>query len=216
MTTGTSPDWNDRYARHDTPWDTGRPSTQLRQWLTELAIAPCRVLEIGCGTGINAVYLAQQGFQVTAVDTAALAIEAARQRAQQAGVDVDFFVADLLVPLQQQPFWDGRPFILVFDRGVYHAVRRVDLKQFTRMLQAVAAPGALYLVLAGNANEAWEGEGPPRVEADTLCRELTCGFDLVALRECRFDVTQIGGQAARPLAWSAVLRRRPPGDSPDS
>jgi hypothetical protein len=45
--TGTSPDWNDRYARHDTPWDTGRPSTQLRQWLTELAIAPCRALEIG-------------------------------------------------------------------------------------------------------------------------------------------------------------------------
>jgi len=199
--------WNDRYARQDKPWDTGRPSSELRRLINELAIAPCRVLEIGCGTGTTAVDLARQGYDVTAVDVAPLAIEAARGRARQEGVRVAFALADLLAPLAEQAFWDNRPFPLVFDRGVYHALRRVDLDSLLRTIRDVTAKGGFYIVLAGNANESFEGEGPPRVRADELCGELASGFELVQLREFRFDASEAGGRRVRPLAWSAVLRR---------
>lgn len=199
--------WNDRYARQDQPWDTGRPSRELCRLLEQFDVAPSRALEFGCGTGTNATYLAGQGFRVTAVDIAPVAIEAARARALQAGVEATFHVADLLTPIDEQPFWEGVPFPLVFDRGVYHALRRIDVERFTDNVRRATAPDGLYIVLAGNANESHEGEGPPRVHAAQLCDELSDGFHLVQLREFRFDSSTADGRRIRPLAWSVVLRR---------
>src|SRR5262245_65285002 len=89
-------DWNDRYRDGNLPWDTGRPSPELERLLSRNTIHPCRALEIGCGTGTNSVWLAQQGFDVTSVDVAPLAVERAGQRATSAGVKVRFLVANVL------------------------------------------------------------------------------------------------------------------------
>src|SRR5262245_13411336 len=105
-------DWNDHYRNGHMPWDTGTPSSELQRVLSAKAIQPSRALEIGCGTGTNCVWLAQQGFDVTGVDVASLAIEQAQQRAQAAGVQVRFEVADVL----QLPDL-GEPFGFFFDRG---------------------------------------------------------------------------------------------------
>jgi SAM-dependent methyltransferase len=162
------------------------------------------VLEIGCGTGTNALFLASKGFDVTAFDLAPLAIEKAKARAQQAGAKIRFFVGDA-VKLPDL----GAPFDLVFDRGVYHHMRRVDLKGFRDAIARQCAPGGHYLTLAGNANEIDpEEKGPPRVHAHDLCAELAPAFDLVQLREFRFDGVVIEGVEVRPLAWSALLRRK--------
>jgi len=90
--------WEERYQKCDTPWETGQPSSELQRVLAEAAIQPCRALELGCGTGASAVWLAQQGFDVTAFDLSPLAIDRARQRANEAGVRVIFLVADVLKP----------------------------------------------------------------------------------------------------------------------
>ncbi len=76
-------------------------------------------MELGCGTGTNGVWLAQQGFEVTGVDVAPLAVEQAQQRASDAGVKAQFVVGDVL----ELPELGG-PFGFFFDRGCYHAVRR--------------------------------------------------------------------------------------------
>jgi SAM-dependent methyltransferase len=202
----TSPDWNERYAQRTTPWDTGRPSSELERILRERAIPRGRALELGCGSGTNAVFLAVQGFDVTGVDLSPLAIEEARARADEAGVNVALLVADLL----ELPDL-GPPFPFVFDRGVYHAVRREDLAGFLDTLSRVTAPGGTYLTLAGNANEIRPGEGgPPRVSAEEICRELAPLMDLIQLREIRFDAALIDGKPERPLAWSALFRRKQP------
>ena len=65
--------WEERYRKGETPWDTGHPSTELQRVIREEKIRPCRAIELGCGTGNNAVWLAQQGFDVTAVDLSSLA-----------------------------------------------------------------------------------------------------------------------------------------------
>ena len=72
--------WNERYAKGDTLRETGQLSSELERVVAELPIRPCRALELGCGTGASAVWLAQQGFDVTALDLSPLAIERARQR----------------------------------------------------------------------------------------------------------------------------------------
>ena len=205
-------DWNERYAQRTTPWDTGRPSGELQRILREREIPRGRALELGCGTGTNAVFLAQQGFEVTAVDISSLAIEQARIKAAEAGVDVALLAADL-VELPDL----GPPFPLVFDRGVYHTVRRDNLAGFLDTLSrvttqsAAGTPGGTYLTLAGNANEFREGElGPPRVSAEEICRELGELMELVQLREIRFDETLIDDKLERALAWSALFRRKRP------
>jgi SAM-dependent methyltransferase len=81
-----------RYFR--APWDIG-----AREELVSLVdggrIKPCRAIDLGCGTGANAIYLAQRGFEVTGVDFAESAIEKAKMRAQDADVKVEFIVDDL-------------------------------------------------------------------------------------------------------------------------
>jgi SAM-dependent methyltransferase len=201
-------DWNQRYRDGQTPWDSGVASQEMQRVLREYAIGPRRTLEIGCGTGTNAVCLAQQGFDVTAVDLVPLAIERAVERATAAGVQVDFRVANVLDPADVSRL-ASEPFPFVFDRGVYHALRQENLAAFLDALTRLTSGGSLYLLLAGNANDPVKTEqGPPRVHAHELAAELHPVFDVVQLREFRFDGVTADGEALNPLAWSALLRRK--------
>jgi methyl halide transferase len=192
--------WEERYRAGQAPWDTGRPSSELERTVAEERIAPCRAFELGCGTGANAVWLAQQGFDVTAVDISPLAIERARQRAAAAGVNVRFLQADVL----NLPDL-GAPCRFYFDRGCYHVVRRENADGFVQALERITEPGTVGLILTGNAREPHD-PGPPVVDEATIRRELGRVFDIVRLREFRFDVTP--GVDVAFLGWSCLLRRR--------
>jgi ubiquinone/menaquinone biosynthesis C-methylase UbiE len=196
----TKEDWNNRYGEQNTPWDTGRPSTELARVLDTGVIPAGRTLELGCGSGTNAVYLAKRGFTVTAVDLSSLALEQASQRAKQAGVEVTWVEGDVtkLPDL-------GPPFDFVFDRGCYHGVRRSNLAGFLETLRRVTGSGSKYLVLAGNANEPHE-VGPPQVHEHELRQELGGLFTFDDLREFRFDEN---GDVPGFLAWSCLLTRKP-------
>jgi cyclopropane fatty-acyl-phospholipid synthase-like methyltransferase len=76
------------------PWDMG-PREELVQLVDSKRITPCRAIDLGCGTGSNAVFLAQHGFDVTGVDYASSAIEKAKRKATTAKVEVEFVVDDL-------------------------------------------------------------------------------------------------------------------------
>lgn len=193
--------WNERYEKGDTPWETGQPSSELNRVLAEVPIRPCRALELGCGTGSSAVWLAQQGFEITALDLSPQAIEKARQRAEAAGVNVRFLVADVLNPPPEL----ANPFDFFFDRGCYHVVRRDDPEAYVRTLCRLTGPKALGLVLAGNAREPHD-PGPPVVREEEIRKELGSHFDLVHLREFRFDPND--AVPMRFLGWSCLLRRR--------
>ncbi len=195
-------DWTAHYQSGTPPWETGQPSLELARVIREEKIEPCRVIDLGCGSGINAVWLAQQGFDVTGVDVTPLAIERARQRADDAGVKVRFVIDDVLKLHETY-----QPFPFFFDRGCYHAVRDPDVQAYLSTLERITVPGSLGLVLAGNAREpAPAGQGPPVVSEAELRSELGSRFEVVRLREFRFDA--IGHEGRAPLAWSCLLRRR--------
>jgi SAM-dependent methyltransferase len=191
--------WDERYRIGDTPWNTGRPDDELQRVLAEEKIRPCRAVELGCGTGTNALWLARQGFDVTAVDISPLAVERARERASAAGVAVRFLVADVLEPLAL-----SGPFGFFFDRGCYHVVRRLNVQRYLDTVEHITARGAQGLVLAGNAREPLD-PGPPVVSEEELRIEWGRAFEIVKMREFRFDADLPGGE--RPLAWSCLLRR---------
>jgi SAM-dependent methyltransferase len=188
--------WEERYRSGDTPWDTGKPSSELQRVLAAENIRPCRAIELGCGTGTNAVWLAQQGFDVTAVDLSSQALS--RARAASEGAKVNFVCADVLnLP-------DLGTFDFCFDRGCYHVVRRTDMHGYQHTLQRLSHAGTVALVLAGNAREPHD-PGPPVVDERQIREELGQGFEIVWLREFRFD--QVEGVGLQFLGWSCFLRR---------
>ena len=190
--------WEERYRSGDTPWDTGMPSSELQRVVAAENIRPCRAIELGCGTGTNAVWLAQQGFDVTAVDLSAQALSRARARAASEGAKVSFLCADVLnLP-------DLGSFDFFFDRGCYHVVRRIDVQSYQQTLRQLTHAGTVGLVLAGNAREPHE-PGPPVVDEREIREELGQVFEIVWLREFRFD--QVEEVGLRFLAWSCFLRR---------
>jgi SAM-dependent methyltransferase len=197
------PDWSARYAQDEIPWDRHSSISLLDRVLQEWDIRPCRVMDMGCGTGTTAIHLAQKGFEVLAFDLVPRAIDLAREKARPLGVNVEFRVADF-----RRTMGFGEPFPFVFDSGLYHCVRRGMLGEWLTFLDQVTRPGSLWLTLAGNANEPPRGnQGPPRVRASELCVELESRFELIELRECRFENVD-NSHEPHPLAWSALMRRR--------
>ena len=182
-------------------WDTGRPSSELMKAVEGGTIRPCRTVELGCGTGTDSVYLAGKGFDVTAVDVAPTALRLAEEKGRKSGVQVRWILADVLRPPELEPF------DFVYDRGCYHALRRDHPAQYVAAVRRLTRPGSRVLILAGNANKDsyWRFAGPPRVKEEEIRGDFAEGFNLVWLREFRFDPVPPETQGA--LAWSVLLER---------
>jgi SAM-dependent methyltransferase len=192
------PDWDAQYRLGTPPWETGKPASELVKVLDEGILSPGTVLELGCGTGADAVLLARRGFEVTAVDSSPTAIERARER-----VDLD----DVLVRLVLADVFQFAPtagqFDLVYDAGFYHFIRRADLARFLDLLWRVTRPGSYYFALAGNVNET-AASGPPRVAEEEIRDELGRLFAFVHLRPFRFESPR---RKEGYLGWSCLMRR---------
>jgi 2-polyprenyl-3-methyl-5-hydroxy-6-metoxy-1,4-benzoquinol methylase len=192
--------WNQRYETGSTPWDSGLPSAELRRVIDGADIQPCRVLELGCGTGTNAILLAQLGFEVTAVDLSPLAIEQAEAKAQQTGVEVAWICGD--VCSIDKP---DEEFPLVFDRGCFHCIRRdISVDAILKTLEQVTAAGSQIIIFTGNANEKRE-HGPPGLFEDDIRTDLCGLFEINHLRPFYFE--DAGGEQG-PLGWSCLATRR--------
>lgn len=193
-----APDWDAMYREGTPPWESGVPSGELVQVLDEGLLRPCRTLELGCGTGADAVYLAQQGFELTAVDSSPMALERARGRAQTAGALIQFVLDDVFEFCRT-----CGPFDLVYDSGFYHFARRADLPRFLDLLWRVTRPGSHYLTLAGSTETTTEG-GPPRVSEEEIRMELGRLFQFVHLRPFRFESPR--NPEGYP-GWSCLMQR---------
>ena len=196
---GIDPKWNRRYEAGDTPWDMRIPSRELTRVLNAGLIRGRTAFEMGCGTGTNAVFLAEHGFTVTGVDGASLAIDQARQLAAERHVSMELFVGDV----SQLPDI-GKTFDFVFDRGCYHCVRQTNSAGYLKSLQSITHAGSQYFVLTGNANETREG-GPPRLHEHELRADFEPLFQIDDLRPFRFDDPD---GPTGPLGWACLMTRR--------
>lgn len=98
-------------------------------------------LDLGCGTGTNAIYLAQCGVNVVGVDFTPQAIETARAKARRANVSVDFRISDVtrLDALRE-------PFDLVLDIGCFHGLDQTARARYAENLARLTRPGSVFLL----------------------------------------------------------------------
>jgi SAM-dependent methyltransferase len=194
------PDWNTRYATGDVPWDSGRPDPLLIEVVRSRGLHAGCALEVGCGTGTNALWLAEQGWDVLGVDVSPLAIEKARAKAASAPRPCRFELMDFLRAPPQ-----GGPFGFVFDRGCFHVFD--ETAERTRMAEQVAgllAPGGVWLSLIGSTEGPPREEGPPRRSAREVMAAIEPFLELIELRSACFDIDR----EPAPKAWLCLSRRR--------
>lgn len=193
--------FEERYRSGDTPWDHGTPDSNLIDTVTGWPVPACSVLEIGCGTGDNAIWLAGQGFKVTGCDIAETAIQTARTKASEQRADCSFLVTDFLktrIP--------GAPFDFAFDRGCLHTCHSGrEHRRFAGCVASHLGPGGLWLTLTGNADEPKRNPGPPQLTARKLAAAVEPFFEILSLQSGAFG----SGQEQPPLAWIALMRKRP-------
>ena len=190
------------YADGMTPWHTGKPCPELVAVLDAGLFPGKRALDMGCGFGSNALEFARRGFEVTAVDYVEQALETARERAQQAGLQgktLKFQLADMTA----NPKLDG-PYDVLYDRGAYHSIRRVDLAGFLKTIENNSRPGTRWLCLAGNSKQKLEF-GPPTVSEAEFRAELGGLFNFLAVKEITFETYK---EDFRPAGWHILMERK--------
>jgi SAM-dependent methyltransferase len=129
--------WDERYAEADRIWS-GNPNGAL---VAEVAgLPPGRALDVGCGEGADAVWLARRGWEVTALDVSRVALERAARHAEQAGVRVRWIHAGLLDASLSPGSFD-------LVSAQYPVLRRTPANEGERALLAAVAPGGTLLVV---------------------------------------------------------------------
>jgi SAM-dependent methyltransferase len=143
-----------RYLLGRPPWDTGITPPEVAAFLD--ARPPGRALDIGCGTGTNAVTMARRGWKVTAIDLSRVALRSARRKARADGLMIDFQRADAGTLLGLQG-----PFDFALDVGCYHSLAPAGRAGYAaRLPQLVAAPGVyiLFSFLRDPAEPDWPAQ----------------------------------------------------------
>ena len=191
------PSWNESYASGEPPWDTGQPEPLLVEFVTSGGVAPGRTLEIGAGTGTNAIWLAERGFDVLGVDVSSLAVEKARAKMEGRDLRCRFAILDFLAA----PPPDG-PFDFVFDRGCFHVFDEPEERaRFAAHVATALAPEGLWLSLIGSTEGPPREVGPPRRSARETALAIEPALEIVDLRSAEF-----GTHDAK--AWFCLARQR--------
>lgn len=194
-------DWEERYDKDDMPWDTGMPEIALINLISDWPKGISRVLEVGCGTGTNAVWLAEQGLEVTAMDISEKALALAKQRCEEHAVQCRLLRTDFLTctPAGQ--------YDLLFDRGCFHCTDGAAARQeFVRQAAIHLKPGGYWLSLIGNKDQTSpEGKGPPRLSAAEICAAAEPSFEILSLQ----SVLKPSPKQPRPVRfWHCLMRLR--------
>jgi SAM-dependent methyltransferase len=158
------------------PWDNKAPSESVITWQARGWVHG-DVLDIGCGLGDNAIYLAENGHAVTGLDISPTALLTAEQRAKDAGVDVTFAVAD---STKLDGYTDA--FDTVIDSGLFHSLDDDGRRSYAAVVHRATRPGAtLLLSCFSDSNPAGE-DWRPAVTEETLRDVLGgAGWDIESL-----------------------------------
>jgi len=140
--------WNLWYLFGKPRWDTGITPPELVELVESGQVPPGRALDIGCGTGTNAVFLARRGFDVVGADVAWVAIRRAQRKARDAGVSATFWVGEAIKLGTPSGPPLGDPFDLAVDIGCFHSIQAIHREAYASMLRRVLREGGYYLLYA--------------------------------------------------------------------
>jgi len=195
--------WDESYRQGvPPPWDIGRPQPEFVR-LVESGIVTGRVIDVGCGTGENALMAAAHGLEVVGVDVARTAVEQAQAKAAERGLAAAFHV------------WDGLEldglvelmgaFDSAIDSGVFHTFSDEDRPAYVAGVAAAIGPGGrLFLMCFSEREPDWGG--PRRVTQAEIRAAFPAerGWAVEEIRGARFATNHPEGGSH---AWLATIRR---------
>ncbi len=194
-----SEDWDRRYAAEELVWSAG-PN---RLFAAEVAaLPPGRALDLACGEGRNAIWLAEQGWDVTAVDYSQVALAKAREIAARRGVAPVFVAADLL---------EYHPAAGAFDlvAVLYLQIPAAELHVVLQRAAAAVAPGGTFLLVGHDLLNLTEGHGGPK-EPDVLYTADDVVADLPGLEILRAERVLRDVEGAERHAIDVLVRATAP------
>ncbi|WP_031079248.1 class I SAM-dependent methyltransferase [Streptomyces sp. NRRL WC-3742] len=212
--------WDGFYADRGkpVPFFVAKPDESLVGYVERGPVAPGRALDLGCGPGRNALYLASRGFAVDAVDLSPVAVDWARERAREARADVRFLCGDAFaLPAGEL---DG-PYDLVVDSGCFHHLAPHRRIGYLALLERVLAPGGHFVLTCFAAGEG--GTGSERADAELYrvgalegglaytpgeLRRIFSDLEEVELRRMREESPEAECFGV-PFLWTGLFRREP-------
>lgn len=182
--------------RGKAPWDIDRPQAAFVE-LEKVGEIKGKVLDVGCGTGENALFLASNGHEVWGVDIADLAIQKAKAKNRARGLGARFFAGNAF----QLEALDTN-FQTVIDCGFFHILSDEDRPRYVASLSSVIVPGGTFHVLCFS-NKAEVAVGPRHLSEKEIIGSFP-GWRVRAIRESHFDTNL--GTAPVPALIASIER----------
>lgn len=167
--------WPLLYRLGITPWERDEVPTRVVEVVNERS-SPGRALDLGCGTGRDGVYLAQRGWTVTGIDGVKQAIEAAKERSRDAGVDVNWILGDVA---QLETLGLEEEFDFVLDRGCFHGLSDRERERCAQGVTDLTGPVSRLLMYAFQPRTL--GLGPRGITAEDVQRTFGRAWDIVSV-----------------------------------
>ncbi|AGA29668.1 class I SAM-dependent methyltransferase [Singulisphaera acidiphila] len=185
------------------PWEIGKPQRAFVEIADQVTGA---VLDVGCGTGENALFFAERGHPVLGIDFLERPVEEARRKAKRRGLHAEFDCRDALTLTEL-----NRQFDSVVDSGLFHVFSDEDRVRYVAGLASVTKPGGRLFLLCFSDEEPGT-LGPRRVSEQELRDAFAEGWAVEEVRATRFeiapDLKDLSFSEGGPKAWFSAMRRQ--------
>ncbi len=191
------------------PWNVETPPAVLVELVQSGKLKPCKAIDLGCGAGNYAIYLAGKGFDVTGVDISPVAIKHAWENALKKGVKCRFLVTDLLGDLHEI----DETFDFAYDWELLHHIFPGDRETYAKNVHKLLNPGGKYLSVCFNEGDrSFGGTGRYRKTGIGTVLYFSSIDELIALFKPYFNIIEakiitIKGKGIEHLANYVFMER---------
>jgi SAM-dependent methyltransferase len=192
------------------PWNIKQPPKQLVELVERGKVTPCRAIDLGCGAGNYAIWLATKGFQVAGIDFSEKAVELARKQAGRENVNCTFMVGDLT----DTDFKADTEYEFAYDWEVLHHVFPDDRDTYIRNVVKILQKGATYFsVCFSEEDPDFGGEGKYRKTPMDTMLYFSSEKEIEQILEAHFEIkelttTEISGKYGPHMAVIAFASKK--------